>query len=744
MQPFLNAYPLPNPNSPEIFVRCNPNTDPTCPASGQKPTGTAQFNASFSNSSTLNATSLRLDHKVNERLSLFGRYNYSPSEGLSRPPSAFALSVLLDSRITTQTATVGATWSVSPATTNDFRFNYSRNATNSSATLDNFGGAVPPTNSQLNLPSSFTPQNSFLQLTIFSTGLLQKGKTATFLQQQYNFVDNVFLQRGSHTLKFGVDYRRLTPSFDPRVYQQGLIFSNVPSAESGRLLSSAIFSSRSVAMSLQNLGVFGQDTWRLSRRLTLTYGLRWDVDFAPSSNPAFASVANFNNLSTLALASNGTPVFGTRYGNIAPRVGTAFQLLGKQGWETVLRGGFGVFFDLATQELGNVLNASSYPFGAFKGIPGGSYPLTSSQAAPPPISVAQLSAGGRLFAFDPNLELPYTLQWNVALEQSLGTKQAISASYIGAAGRRLLQTEQITSQDLANPNPLFSNANLVGNYGTSDYEALQVQFQRRLSHGLQALASYSWSHSIDTASASSASPFAGGNIFSRQLGAASNRGPSNFDIRNGFSAGVTYAITSPKINAFTNAILNGWSIENIVVVRSAPPVDVSDFNTFFLVDEFTPVRPDVVPGQPLYLNGAQCLQAPPLGFGQSCPGGKGFNPNAFTDPPTDPTTGAALRQGNLGRNALRGFGAFQWDFAVHRDFPIHESFKLQFRTEMFNVLNHPNFGPPGGGWPFPPFGLSTQMLGQSLNPAGLAAGAFSPLYQIGGPRSIQFALKLTL
>jgi len=148
-------------------------------------------------------------------------------------------------------------------------------------------------------------------------------------------------------------------------------------------------------------------------------------------------------------------------------------------------------------------------------------------------------------------------------------------------------------------------------------------------------------------------------------------------------------------------------------------------------------------GKPLYLYGAQCLQAPPLGLGQSCPGGKGFNPNAFTDPPTDPTTGAALRQGNLGRNALRGFGAFQWDFAVHRDFPIHESFKLQFRAEMFNVLNHPNFGPPGGGWPFPPFGLSTQMLGQSLNPAGLAAGAFSPLYQIGGPRSIQFALKLT-
>jgi hypothetical protein len=98
---------------------------------------------------------------------------------------------------------------------------------------------------------------------------------------------------------------------------------------------------------------------------------------------------------------------------------------------------------------------------------------------------------------------------------------------------------------------------------------------------------------------------------------------------------------------------------------------------------------------------------------------------------------------------LRGFTATQWDFAVHRDFPIHESVKLQFRAEMFNVLNHPNFGAPNNlfvssqfGGPLPNFGLSTKMLGRSLdqNPGG---GSFSSLYQMGGPRSIQLALKLT-
>lgn len=108
----------------------------------------------------------------------------------------------------------------------------------------------------------------------------------------------------------------------------------------------------------------------------------------------------------------------------------------------------------------------------------------------------------------------------------------------------------------------------------------------------------------------------------------------------------------------------------------------------------------------------------------------------------DPATGFPLRQGDLGRNALRAFGAFQWDFAVHRDFPIRESVKLQFRAEMFNVLNHPNFGPPDGNLADPQFGLSTQMLGQSLGGQNVGQGGLSSLYQIGGPRSVQLALKI--
>jgi hypothetical protein len=174
-------------------------------------------------------------------------------------------------------------------------------------------------------------------------------------------------------------------------------------------------------------------------------------------------------------------------------------------------------------------------------------------------------------------------------------------------------------------------------------------------------------------------------------------------------------------------------------------VDVSDVGFFeFNSGSNADVRPDLVPQQPLYVSGSQCAVV----FGAQCPGGKGFNPAAFTDPPVDPVTGNPIRQGNTPRNFLRGFGAIQWDLAVHRDFPIHELVKLQFRAEFFNVLNHPNFGQPNAQYLSPAFGgpagfgLSTETLAQSLNGDNLGAGAFNPLYQIGGPRSVQLALKL--
>ena len=428
------------------------------------------------------------------------------------------------------------------------------------------------------------------------------------------------------------------------------------------------------------------------------------------------------NLSNLALAPTGTRPFTTTYGNVAPRLGVAYRVSQKPDWASVLRSGFGVFYDLATSQVGDSFGIN-YPFGANAIVYGPAYggtatfPLSSSAAAPPPITPAQLGLpGGTLYALDPHLELPYTLEWNVALQQQVGKQQTLSASYIGSAGRRLIQSAYISS-----PNQSFSNTDLIGNTAESDYQALQVQFQRRLSRGLQVLASYTWSHSIDDGS--NGSYGTGSNSFVPGLNANQDRGPSAFDTRNAFSAAFTYAIPAPKVNAFMNATLSGWSLENIIQAWSAPPVNVyySDFD--FLSDAYTQIRPGLVPGVPIYLHGPQYA------------GGKAINPAAFTSPPVD-SNGNPTRQGDLGRNALRGFGATQWDCAVHRDFPIHESLKLQFRAEMFNLLNHPNFAPPISDLQSPQsvnpqFGLATQTLAQYLGSTNIGGGGLARSIRLG-------------
>jgi hypothetical protein len=700
LRPYLNAFPLPNGRNVGD--------------------GEAEFNASYSNKSGLDAYSLRLDHKLNAKLSLFARYDYSPSDFIQRGLGSVPLSNLTPATVITQTATGGAIWIMSPKIVNDLRLNYSSTNADSHFVQDNFGGAVPV--ASFDIPSPFRIQDSGVIFIVGSLvqGFLAAGTQLNNKQRQWNIVDGITIQRGSHSLKFGADYRRLAPRFLGYGYFQESFFDDVPSVKAGTFDFAGIGSSVPVTFLFRNLGLFAQDTWRVSSRLSITYGLRWDTDFAPSalSGPSLAAVTGYdlNDLSKLALAPAGTPPFQTTYRNVAPRFGLAYHLDNNPDWGTVVRGGFGVFYDLATSEVGNAVSSFFYPFGSTTFLFGGNFPFTPQQLEPPPITPS-----GGIKAFDPHLMLPYTLQWNMALEHGLGRQQTLSASYVGSAGRRLLQTSFVSI-------PVFSSAQLTGNTATSDYDALQVQFERRITHGLQALASYSWSHSLDTASAGS---FANRSNRVASLDPNENRGPSDFDVRHALSAAVTYQIPAPKTNRMSTAVLGGWSLQSVVQTRTAQPVDVTDQNFSQFNNKFSAaVRPDLIPGQPVYLTGFQY------------PGGRAFNPAAFTDPPVDPNTGNPLRQGNLPRNLLRGFGAAQWDFAVHREFPVLESVKPQFRAELFNVINHPNFGPPSGQFGLGGFGLSTQMLGQSLSGGNAGAGAFSPLYQIGGPRSIQLALKL--
>ncbi|HKR20970.1 MAG TPA: carboxypeptidase regulatory-like domain-containing protein, partial [Pyrinomonadaceae bacterium] len=475
MRPYLNAFPIAN-----------------GPALG---TGTAQFNASFSDPSSLDAYSLRVDHSLSSRLNLFGRYNYSPSNLDQRGPfftSGRVLSATSSLSSTVHTATVGLTQIITPEISNEVRLNYSNHRVGIDFVMDNFGGATPLSDSFL-FPSGITSANGTFLFIILGTGQYVQGKQGTTEQRQVNIIDNLSVTKGSHQLKFGMDYRWLAPFSSPAAYHQFAAFSGVNTALGGALSGTALLAQSSSfqtnSLLSQNFSLFGQDTWRITPRFTLTYGLRWDVNPALKGknrdNDPF-TVVGLNDPATMTLAPRGTPLYETTYGNFAPRIGVAYQFGGIRNWGAALRAGFGVFYDLGQGSLGGV--SSFFPYIVDKNFSGSPFPLSPQDAAPPALTT-NLPAGTMLLA-DAHLKLPRTYQWNVALEQSIGNDQSVSATYIGASGRQLLRVT-----NLFNVNPNFEFIAFTDNSATSDYNALQIKFQRRLSRGLQALASYSWSHS---------------------------------------------------------------------------------------------------------------------------------------------------------------------------------------------------------------------------------------------------------
>jgi len=423
------------------------------------------------------------------------------------------------------------------------------------------------------------------------------------------------------------------------------------------------------------------------------------------------------NPATFSLAPLGASLWNTTWHNVAPRVGVAYQLVQQPRWQTIVRGGFGVFYDLGSSQA--AVGSQSYPYSITKNLPAGTqYPLTAALSAAPTLPDPQsptFPISGTIVAFDPNLQLPRTFQGTVAVEQSLGPKQSIAGTFVTAIGRQLLRQEL-----LKNTNANFPTVDATQNTATSSYNALQLQFQRRLSAGLQALMSYTWSHSIDTASNDS--------TLNLPVDPRSDRGPSAFDVRHSFNGAVTYNVPTPQMGLVGRNLLRDWSVDARFSARTATPVNVvtgTDILLAGLSGSLSLTRPDLIPGVPLYL------------YGQQYPGGMAFNPAAFDA--TAPTL--AKRQGTLGRNALRGFPVSQLDFALRRQFNFSDRLALQFRAELFNIFNHPNFGDPGNRLNTATFGLSTQMFGRSLG-TGAGGSGFSPLYQVGGPRSGQLALKL--
>lgn len=682
LQPILNAFPVQSPNGIDYGTAEDPSL--------------AQFIGAYSVPSKIDSTSVRFDQTFGPKLFLFFRFGNTLSSASSR--NQF---VLTQNGINTQTYTLGAASQLSSTINNDFRLGYARSDSTIEGTLDNFGGATPT-----NLAAAFGAGSSVgpaltMEIIVPGTGyaLLRDVTASSNRLRNWNLVDTFSIVSGHHQFKVGVDYRRITsPGSSASPYITPLYFSAQQVLTNQPLLLSVV-SSLSATPIFNETAAFFQDEWHAAPRLNISLGLRWEVDPPPhgaDGQDAYTLLGSLSNPGSVTLAPRGTPLWDTSWYNFSPRMGLAWTARNTPGWETVVRAGGGVFFDTNNQVAATGFGyfgflAEAEYFGV--GLPATPAQLNITPSVTPPYTSAPI------VAFPQHLQLPYTLQWNIAVQQAIAKNQTLTLTYLGAAGRRLAGEQELSYGPL---NPNFGTIVYWLTGLTSDYDAFQAQFQRSFSHGVSALASYTWSHCIDFGSTYAALP--------------ETRGNCDMDVRHNFQGAVNWDLPNVSGNKLAQALVNHWGLDGRLIARAAFPVTLYGN---YLTDPATGSQYysnlNLVPNQPIYVHGSQY------------PGGRAINPAAFSYPSgNDP--------GDAPRNFVRGFGETQINMAVRREFPITERLRLQFRAEAFNILNHPNFGYIDPYLYDPTFGQALYMLNQNLS-------TVASQYQQGGPRSMQFALR---
>ena len=701
LRPFLNAFPIPNGPVLDAF--------------------TSQYRAVVSNPSNSNTGSARLDRIINGSTTAFARFSFTPSDSQQRGSDLTTPNVISNNTSRSINATGGLTKSFSNGIINDLHLSYSKFNNESTSGMDNFGGAVP-LNDALVFPKNITAAVGSFNLNVFGIAGYSYATHSRTDQAQYNLVDSFTRTLGTHQLKFGGDFRRTEVTTAQKPYSESVSFNGISGYTTSLL--TGIATSVQVGSyvpyvypTYTNISGYAQDSWRMTQWTTITFGLRWDLNPAPTSRKGdqpFALAA-----SNIAGVTQNDPLYKTRYFDIAPRFGIAYNMDERPGREMMLRAGIGMFYDLGYGATAGAFNAA--PFSSIRTLTQTKFPLLTTNLNAPTLPPTR--PYGQVFSADSNLQSPRVVQWNLTLERYFGAGQLLSIGYAGTTGRKLSRIETT---------PAFSAAYDVltsaTNGATSDYHGLQFQFRKRLNKNLQTQFSYTYAHAID--SASNDTGFGGG--FASLFGTG-ERGSSDYDIRHNINFSGSYRLPAPE-KGWAAAPIRNWFLDFIATTRTGLPFSIQGVSstTSTSGSTTTPTGGTTNVGlfaqvRPNYLGQAVWITDPKV------PGGRRINLATFSIP-----TGYA--QGNLGRNALRGFGATQVDLSLRKMISITERFKLHVAAEGFNILNHPNFANvspfDSGSTSSPNFGVVTRMLNQSFG------GGVSSLYRSGGARSMELSLRL--
>jgi hypothetical protein len=647
------------------------------------------FTAVATAPSRVRTYSLRLDQALGSAGSLFVRYHRAPSW------NRFGYLQVNEGDFRSDGVTVGVVTAITPSVSNDARVNTGRARVRSTWLPNTTNGQIPLDFAAV-LPNPGIGQRLW-GLEVHGIGQLLLGDAGSARQTQWSLIDAVAINRGMHDVRFGVDYQRLSPARESTIASVVGTFPNLRELLRGEPPVVTFAQAVGGASILETFSAFAQDTWRLTPRVTLTYGMRWEWTPPPAYRVINGQLDGGTSITgpvtpppggtptTTAPQTVGyreTPLWSSRYRQLAPRFGMAWRL--NSAGTFVLRAGAGLFYDLGFSSATDLINGAPYNRWGTTGVPasGGIATLATVR-----------------YGFAPDLRLPYSWEWNLTLERALTDADVVSAGWVGSAGRRLLRREGYLSQ-LTNLPEIV----LATNNGRSDHQSMQLQYRRRFARGLRGVLSYAWSHSIDNGSWDSATFLVPAGGSARQ-----DRGSSNFDVRHALQAAFSYELP--------------WNLtlSSFLRVRTGFPIDiVSEYNAFGLgFDNVT--RPDLVPGVPIWLRDA------------AAPGGIRLNPAAFRLP--------RAGQGGLGRNAITGYGLAQADLSLQRRFHFGERAALEFRADVFNVTNHPTFADPVRYLSHPHFGTSTALANLMLG-AGRPSNGLTPAFQPAGPRIVQLGLNL--
>jgi hypothetical protein len=553
---------------------------------------------------------------------------------------------------------------------------------------------------------------------------LANNESTAGVGNSFSYIDNLTMVRGAHTLKFGVEVRRI--QLDQGNAANGtVVYSSLNLPSSSFLVNSVSSATYNDSLPLNGLRKtdvysYAQDEWKFRRNLTLNLGVRYvffnifhevhgkaiPFDFATCGAAGYCGVgASFGNPNTL---------------DVDPRLSLAWSPSALGSGKTVLRSGFGIYHgdgQLDDQNVPIKNEVGVYSLSA-KSTAGLSYPITPFLNGPGTLSA---NADYR------NRKDMYVSQWGLSIQQALPHDLLGTLSYVGSKGSFELITSYVNLIDPAiglRPYPAFGQVRWRGNSNSSSYQGFVASLQRSLTHGLLVSANYAYTHQVDQDAPG------GGDSDNPQNPACMSceRASGDFDARHVVNANVVYDLpfgpNKPLLSqpGIARAVLGRWSLTDIVAARTGTPLNVtySRSSSSVATGYTTNQRPDMVPGVSIVPPGGKTIRGTTMNW---------INPAAFTGVP-------GSGYGDTPRNIARGPNLWQTDFGLARRIPLNERVQLQLRCETFNLFNRAQYSLPLEEIWLPPTGTSPSSIEPQVSTAST-----TPI-GTGTPREIQFALRL--